>query len=80
MTVNLTLDSNSLYLDHFKLSSNVYIQLFKKNKNFQMFYFLNKVESGRDYNEKRLIFGSCLALVNNFENILQYQDMVLIIF
>ena len=52
----------------------------KKNKNFQMFYFLNKVESGRDSNEKRLIFGSCLALVNNFENILQYPDMVLIIF
>jgi len=45
-----------------------------------MFYFLNKVESGRDSNEKRLIFGSCLALVNNFENILQYPDMVLIIF
>ncbi len=42
--------------------------------------FLNKVTSCRDSNEKRLIFGSCLALVKNFENILQYLDMVLIIF
>ena len=39
MTVNLTLDSNSLYLDHFKLSSNVYIQLFKKKLKFSNVLF-----------------------------------------